>query len=330
MQLPQKISEIYQNKRLKSEIFKTLIVLLIFAVVSLTMAMIQLRGDSLHGSKVRNILLDKTKSKSTDDIEVRTNRSDPLEIIAIHDFLIDESMKIDDDSYFNPDIALHSFLVISLFSAIIYFRKTPYKTLSLFRRVGLLVSFGYFLRTLCLASTVLPPSNPSCIVKERGVLESLLEAPKLLFGHIHTCTDKLFSGHTTVAMALLWSWVDTCNLAGHKNPFYPVKLYAYIHVLYMIITSILGWNHYTVDIILSAIINTLSYKLYLKNLKYEKGRGISPIVHWIESVEFINDDYVNVEVEGGGYVFDNFNNDFDIENNAEFDKNNIKLTMSEV
>jgi len=299
MQLQKKIFEIFQNKRLKSEIFKTSIVLLIFAIVSLTMAVVQMRGDSLHGAKVRNILLDKTDPQTTDDIEIRTNRSDPLEIIAIHDFLMDKSTKIDDDSYFNPDIALHSFLVISLFAAIIYFRKNPYKTLSLFRRVGILISFGYFLRTLCLASTVLPPSNPSCIVKERGIFESLLEAPKLLFGHIHTCTDKLFSGHTTVAMALLWSWVDTCNLAGHKNPFYPLKLYAHIHVLYMIITSIFGWNHYTVDIILSAMINTLSYKLYLKNLKYEKGRGISTFIHWIESIEFKEENIAIDDITNG-------------------------------
>jgi hypothetical protein len=133
------------------------------------------------------------------------------------------------------------------------------------RRYFWLYGVGYFLRMCSLAGTVLPPSNPLCIPQMRSWWETAKMTPLLLIGKANTCTDKLYSGHTTVATLLLWFWLDARNIAGDRTISF-WRVYAVFHFFGMITTSILGHNHYTVDIVLAFIINTLTYTCYKYSL----------------------------------------------------------------
>ena len=207
---------------------------------ALVMALVQISGDSLQAQRLGN---------------------SPLSI-NIHS-IIDRTFvllpKIPDDSYWNPDIALHSFIVISLVAAFVHY---PFLTaLARLRRFLWLFGLGYFFRMLCLAGTIMPPSNPTCVPIERGIVESILMTPALLFGFIHTCTDKIFSGHTIVAILIMWSWIGARIEAS--DPWYsPWFIYPVAHTFFMICTSVMGWNHYTVDIVVAIIVNSLTYWLY--------------------------------------------------------------------
>jgi hypothetical protein len=239
-----------RNSRLQDELKRLTLSVLWFGVCAFCMAMVQINGDALHAKFVRPSLMSL--------LSVAKNNGE-AEVPAVFDVAFKTFPKIPGDSIFNPDVFLHSFILVSLIAALIHW--PPLTFIARLRRYFWLFGFGYFLRMCTLAGTVLPPSNPFCVPQARTIWETIAMTPALLFGRVHTCTDKLFSGHTTVATLLFWSWVDARKIAGDgKISFW--RIYAFVHFVGMIITSILGWNHYTVDIVLSAIINTFTYHCY--------------------------------------------------------------------
>lgn len=230
----------FDKKRAKGEFFRLALSVLWMLSAALLMALVQINGDSMQASRLKRIQTGGAANNVMDRIFISLP-------------------KIPDGSLWNPDIALHSFIVISLVACFVHW---PFLTaIARLRRYMWLFGFGYFLRMFCLAGTIMPPSNPTCVPVERGLIESILMTPALLFGFIHTCTDKIFSGHTIVATLLMWSWIDA--RAAVSDPWYsPWYIYPVAHTIFMILTSIMGWNHYTVDIIVSLFINTLNYWMY--------------------------------------------------------------------
>lgn len=238
-----------RNRKLHNQ-FKRLVASFIwFSLCAFAMAMVQINGDALHAKHIRSPLIGTSSNVATK----------PLKIVAVFDIIFENFPAIPKDSMFNPDLLLHSFIMISIIAAIIHW---PIFTLiSRVRRYLWLYGTGYLLRMCTLAFTILPPSNPTCIPQVRTWWETVSMTPALLFGKAHTCTDKLFSGHTTVATLLLWFWLDARTIAGDRIFSY-WRIYPLFHFFAMITSSILGLNHYTVDIVLSAIINTLTYTCY--------------------------------------------------------------------
>lgn len=229
--------------RAKAEFIRLAISIAWLLCTALAMALVQIDGDSLQA----------------ENMSIRIESGTESNITPIVDRVFAGLPKIPDGSFFNPDIALHSFMIISLVAAFI---NWPLLTaIARFRRFLWLFGLGYFLRMLCLAGTIMPPSNPTCIPIERSLIESILMTPALLFGFIHTCTDKIFSGHTIVATLILCSWIDARIEAS--DAWYSVWfIYPVLHFLFMVTTSIMGWNHYTVDIVVSIIVNVLTFSLY--------------------------------------------------------------------
>lgn len=60
---------------------------------------------------------------------------------------------------------------------------------------------------------------------------------------------------------LIWFWMDARTVAG-DGWFSLWRLYPLVHSLLMVFASVMGWNHYTVDIVLAFIIATLLYWTY--------------------------------------------------------------------
>lgn len=235
---------IYGDSRLKFELLRLLAALLWFGFGSLVMVLVQINGDALHAKYIRKDFLLALAAVKKANFNV------------LYDFSFQHLPQLSTKSIFNPDLMLHSYIIVSLIAGAVHW---PFFTfIHRLRRFFWLYGLGYLLRAFTLASTVLPPSNPLCIPQERSFGEMLVLAPKLIFGYAHTCTDKLFSGHTTVATLLLWFWIDARSLANDRA-FSFWKLYSLFHFSLMILSSIMGWNHYTVDIVLALIVNTLSF-----------------------------------------------------------------------
>ena len=124
------------------------------------------------------------------------------------------------------------------------------------RRFLWLMGLGYALRGLTLAGTILPPSNPSCNYVHRTAWEAMQAVPQLLSGSTHTCSDKIFSGHTLVATLLAAFWFH------YSGNWRLCKVYAGLNWLLMVTCSLAGRHHYTVDIVVGAIVAALIFNIY--------------------------------------------------------------------
>lgn len=156
-------------------------------------------------------------------------------------------------SVVNPDFTLHLFIATSLISGL--FQWGPLLFVAKARRYFWIYGTGYLLRMCTLAFTVMPPSNPTCVPLKRTLLESLLMTPHLLLSHVHTCTDKIFSGHTLVATLLLCFWFEASDDVRWRG-------YALFSWCSMVSTSLMGRCHYTVDIAVAFIVAMLIYWVY--------------------------------------------------------------------
>ncbi len=248
-----KVVKVLVSGRGKSELLRLGVAVGWFLLCGILMAVVQMNGDTLHARHMRGdaepLLLD-ADGRPTGQAGASS---------GIYDVVFNGARKIADDSIWNPDVFLHTYIVVSIVGAVVHW---PLMVLvARARRFFFLFGLGYLLRALALLATVLPPSNPTCIPIERSFLQSLLMIPLVTFGGMHTCTDKLYSGHTTTATLLTWFWIDARRIAGDRAVSF-WKLYAVVHAVAMCITSVLGWNHYTVDIVLAAIVNTLTYMSY--------------------------------------------------------------------
>lgn len=265
--------------RLKEELLRLGCAIVWFGVTAFCMAMVQINGDSLHARHVRSHLgtakegirqqLMIAKSLGADDTALHNIANN---FNAIHDIAFHTLPNLPAESPFNPDLTLHSYIIISLIAGLKHWDHLRF--IARLRRFLWLFGAGYLLRMCTLAATVLPPSDHMCEPKERGLLEMVLMAPQLLVGRARTCTDKLFSGHTLVATLLLWFWWDARTAAGDRL-FSIWRIYAVVHALTMVLASLIGWNHFTVDVVLAFIISSLLFWFYKSILVIGSHRKIA-------------------------------------------------------
>lgn len=232
--------------RLRREVFRTLLAFCFCVGVASCMAWVQLMNDNA------SLTAQVTRQPS----------------------LLDASRRLQGLRWIRPwmaDISLYAMVGGSISALLIYFvlwRGRITTALQVTRRFFWLMGCGYALRGLTLFGTILPPSNPQCEYIQRTAVEAALAVPKLLAGSIHTCSDKIFSGHTLVATLLASFWFHLAP-PGHYVP----RLYAACSWCLMVLCSLSGRHHYTVDIVVGAIVAALLFHLYhlmLKAVKLEE------------------------------------------------------------
>lgn len=138
---------------------------------------------------------------------------------------------------------------------LVYCQGRVVKAVQIVRRFLWLLAIGYGMRAVCLWGTVLPPSNPHCVYVERDVWAVLRAVPQLLGGATHTCSDKIFSGHTLVATLLAAFWFRLCHSSVGR-------VYAAANWSAMVCSSLAGRHHYTVDIVVGCLVAALLFHVY--------------------------------------------------------------------
>lgn len=211
------------------ELLRTVYALMYFICASLIMVTVQVRNDNL--------------SIATKVISQR----------SLPDVVLDSKHRLQMPAGM-PDWTLFAFVAISV-GAHIVFVKPRSRLILTMRRFFWLLGTCYGLRALSLAGTVLPPSNPNCLYEQRNGWRLLIAGPQLLVGAVHTCSDKIFSGHTIVATLLSCSWWQLTTNWG-------VRMYPVLHEIVMIICSLSGRHHYTVDIVVALIVAVSVFHIY--------------------------------------------------------------------
>lgn len=222
-------------ERWKSEMARLFYSMMWFTFCASCMAFVQINGDSMFADYQASSAM---RLESTSHI-----RDMFFELLPI----------IRTISVVNPDFILHLFITTSLISGL--YQWGPLLLVAKVRRYFWIYGTGYLLRMCTLAFTVMPPSNPACVPLRRTFLESLFITPHLLLSHVHTCTDKIFSGHTLVATLLLCFWFEASNDFRWRG-------YALFSWCSMVSTSLMGRCHYTVDITVAFIVAMLIYWVY--------------------------------------------------------------------
>ncbi|KAJ2879656.1 hypothetical protein IWW38_006080, partial [Coemansia aciculifera] len=134
--------------------------------------------------------------------------------------------------------------------------------LMLVRRIGWMVAILYFLRSITISVTTVPPSISSCkITVPQSMWQVIKATPDILAGNIGQCTDKIFSGHTAI---LLISFLFWQRYATH----WIILAYSGVHTFVGILTVLLARYHYTIDVVIGALLTFFVHHMYYSALDF--------------------------------------------------------------
>lgn len=273
--------------RWKDEVIRTAWALLFFLLVALLMSMVQVIGDerSIRTSMQNAKMSPQNPNTYGMMTGVEYHRLVPLNSMdgPLPDLAIEVLPHPRGFPKWMADITLNSFVVSSiLFGLLGQVVMRAGKTDTLLsgtkraaiilvyaRRVIWLFGICYGFRAFSLFGTTLPSSNPACHLVKRSGWEWLTTGPKILVGAAQTCTDKLFSGHTCLAMLLFWTWFLACGVHGSTSTSGLFRLRRILYITYAALHSSAVWicslicrHHYTVDIVLAMIVSSLVFHTY--------------------------------------------------------------------
>ncbi|KAJ2401289.1 hypothetical protein GGI23_001501 [Coemansia sp. RSA 2559] len=133
--------------------------------------------------------------------------------------------------------------------------------LMMVRRIGWMVAVLYFLRSITISVTTVPPSIGSCAISApQSAWHVILATPQILAGTIGQCTDKIFSGHTAI---LTISFLFLRRYATH----WAVVAYSAAHMALGILSVLLARYHYTVDVVVGLLMTLFVHHLYYSALE---------------------------------------------------------------
>ncbi|KAJ2799131.1 hypothetical protein H4S07_005525 [Coemansia furcata] len=130
----------------------------------------------------------------------------------------------------------------------------------LIRRIGWMMAALYLLRSFTLSITTLPPSVADCkpvvATDHAGLIGSI---PGLISGRLSACTDKMFSGHTTILVISFLFWR---RYATH----WAFIVYSVVHTAVGIASILLVRLHYSVDVLLAVVLTCAVHHVYYRSL----------------------------------------------------------------
>ncbi|KAJ2559830.1 hypothetical protein EV175_000144 [Coemansia sp. RSA 1933] len=145
--------------------------------------------------------------------------------------------------------------------------------LMMVRRIGWMVAVLYFLRSITISVTTVPPSIGSCTISTpQSAWHVILATPQILAGTIGQCTDKIFSGHTAI---LTISFLFLRRYATH----WAVVAYSAVHMTLGVLSVLLARYHYTVDVVVGLLMTLFVHHLYYAALGVAVRRRTSITEH---------------------------------------------------
>ncbi|KAJ3249398.1 hypothetical protein HDU78_003184 [Chytriomyces hyalinus] len=133
------------------------------------------------------------------------------------------------------------------------------------RRSILVLIITYLLRSVSIAVTQVPPSNPAyCRPFPDSLNDYLIDSVNMLTSKTKSCSDMMFSGHTTVLSAVLMRiWYDSRNSNLGTIPRRVVRCVALLVYLSSLIVFVAVRLHYTMDVLVGAVIG-LSWSAFIE------------------------------------------------------------------
>ncbi|KAJ2352539.1 hypothetical protein IWW50_006303 [Coemansia erecta] len=153
------------------------------------------------------------------------------------------------------DALVNSAALIMVLGGMLMARGWPARATFL-RRIAWMMAILYFLRSITISVTTLPPSVHSCVpMVARNANDWARIVPMMISGQLSGCTDKVFSGHTAVLMISFLFWT---RYARH----WAFVAYSLVHTVVGIASVLAVRLHYTVDVVIAIMLTYLVHKVY--------------------------------------------------------------------
>lgn len=232
------------DDRLRWEITRLIVLILFFFFISISMALAQFHSDRMYDQEV------------TGAIKGNLYAREPL-----HDILISYLPDWTARRSWLPDAFMLPLMALSFLSSVLLplNRRLKYQGIIVLRRFVFLASVLFLFRMLTVFLTTVPSPVGQCqpvyVRTGGGPEEYFVLLVRMISGQISTCTDNIYSGHTTL---IVLSVLLTIHYSGRPL----LAIYAFFHGLLALLTIIITRLHYTVDVILAVLLSSFTYLGY--------------------------------------------------------------------
>ncbi len=240
-----------KSQRLRQEVIRTIMAVLIFIVITSLMMIAQIESDEWFDQYSKWLALSNMKIKSMKAFR------DIFAVDPLRDRLFEIVPDWNHMRAFLPDALLSSFIAtFVLFNVIwIHRKRIEYQGLVVARRFFWIMSCLYLFRMLTFMATTVPNPIHNCVPKHAQI-EDLEEYVKLIgdmaSGRVSACTDNIYSGHTTLTVVIVFCfWMYSGLLV--------LQLYAVLHGMLIIGAILLTRLHYTVDVLIAMFMSAFVF-----------------------------------------------------------------------
>lgn len=99
--------------------------------------------------------------------------------------------------------------------------EAHFRSFRIARRFMWMLTAAYALRAFTVLSTTMPPSDTRCTFRQRSWLEIPFMAFEIMSKRGNSCTDKIFSGHSSMATLLGLTWIGALWRPGRQTKLQP-------------------------------------------------------------------------------------------------------------
>ena len=152
-----------------------------------------------------------------------------------------------------------------------------FRTLRIARKFLWMLGFAYLFRSFSLLSTTMPPTDPRCIYKHRDWKQISLMAVEIMTKQGNTCSDKIFSGHSSMATLVCLFWLGALvrpDRHPHTANATSVPLWRKVAAIGIVLWTSLVYifcvlcrNHYSIDIIVAVLVCSGIFSTFQLSLK---------------------------------------------------------------
>ena len=148
-----------------------------------------------------------------------------------------------------------------------------FRTFRIARKFLWMLGCAYLFRSFSLLTTTMPPTDPRCTYKKRGWHQIPFMAFEIMTKQGNTCSDKIFSGHSSMATLICLFWLGALlrpetpqtNSISLWRKFAAVGIVTWTTLVYVF--CVLCRNHYSIDIVVAIFVCSGIFSVYQLSLR---------------------------------------------------------------
>jgi hypothetical protein len=182
------------------------------------------------------------------------------------------------------DLFLNSLIAFSIIMFLLSWRwrcqryglaEGHFRTFRIARKFFWMLGCAYLFRSFSLLTTIMPPTDPRCTYKRRSWHQIPFMAVEIMTKRGNTCSDKIFSGHSSMATFICLFWLGALlrpEPGNNQNSpvslwrkFSAIGIFTWTTLVYVF--CVLCRNHYSIDIVVAIFVCTGIFSVYQLSLR---------------------------------------------------------------